>query len=242
MTESGYSIDEIDLKVGRILRSAFFEMDPFVKAMLPLHRFFHAVGAKYQFEFASAFDNTIIYQGATIAAGPINYLVPAYRAAKACELFWNGVVGGGATLDRVYLFDSHIAYQHSLGLQGVWNLAAARNLVAALSGHLLSETEMVFMASMLKVFDSEFVDLLDARHALAHDEERALGLFQIDRKKVLKSTVQKCWQQGSTFGGLTKKSKVGGETSYFDFSFSSSKILNLVTMLSSICPAHGTKD
>src|SRR5215213_6005722 len=163
--------------IGRILASAYFEDKEFRKAIKPVNEYLQSESDEIQKQIKK-FDSEADYMphmllSMTISSSFNHYFISSFHAAKACELFHSEATKKVGDEDGPHMLGSLMALQHAHGLEAVFNLAYTRGI---LTNKRFIELTKVDGKKIEAIFDELFPNLRDARNALAHQDERVLGI------------------------------------------------------------------
>ena len=225
--------------IGKILVSAYFEDQDFRDAIKPINMFLSGKCQEEMKKIASRSDADYVSNFQLVAGIQstfYNYIISSFHAARACELFNQEAVANSGFLGNYQLANALMILQHAHGLEALFNLSYAKNY---LTNRKFSDIVGTDLQKTKEIFDSIFAELDAARDALAHQEERALGIIGLgERANRENAPVNTPSMRGSTYQGLIKRRKLenDGDYSYyeFDFSFSTSKYFELALKLSEI--------
>lgn len=226
--------------IGSILASAYFDDKEFRTAIKPINEYLQRVSNEIQKQI-KGFDSEADYMpqmllSISVASSFNTYVISSYHASKACELFHNEAIKKIHNEDGPYMLSSLMALQHAHGLEAVFNLAYTNGL---LTNKRFVELTGVDCKEIEVVFGELFPNLRDARNALAHQDERVLGIVGLGNGAITKdSAVMLHAQRGSQFENLVRKQKVEDgqvdEFEKFNFSFASELYFKLANQLASI--------
>lgn len=226
--------------IGQILASAYFDDKEFRTAIKPINEYLQRVSNEIQKQIKGFASETEympqILISMSVASSFNTYAVSSYHAAKACELFHNEAIKKVHDEDGHYMLSSLMSLQHAHGLEAVFNLAYANGL---LTNARFVELTGVDGKQIEVVFGKLFPNLRDARNALAHQDERVLGIVGMHNSAITKdSAVMLHAQRGSQFENLVRKPQVNEgqveEFEKFNFSFASELYFKLANQLAGI--------
>jgi hypothetical protein len=218
--------------IGRILASAYFDDKEFRNAIKPVNEYLQRVSDEIQKQIKK-FDSKADYMPHTIASSFNTYVISSFHAAKACEFFHSEAVKKVHDEDGPHMLSSLMALQHAHGLEAVFNLAYTRGI---LTNKRFVELTKVDGKKIEEIFDGLLPNLRDARNALAHQNERVLGIVGLGKGAITKdSAIMLHAQRGSQFENLVRKRVVddgqGEEFEQFNFSFASDLHFKLADLL-----------
>ncbi len=155
------------LLVGQALRSAFTDDEKF-----------RAIIRRTNSQLVAASKNSpnnLVKFG--LESSFNKYIVSSYYAARSIELL-------KLEIDKFFRREKRTSnflflVYHSFALEAVFGLASARSIFTL---HPVCECLADQAPAIVKIFDNVFPNLVSARDALAHDDERVLGMV---RKKPL---------------------------------------------------------
>lgn len=223
--------------IGSILASAYFDDKEFRSAIKPVNEYLQRVSDEIQKQikkFESEADYMpLMLLSMTIASSFNTYVVSSFHAAKACELFHDEAVKKVGGEDGPHLLGSLMALQHAHGLEAVFNLAYTRGI---LTNQRFVELTKVDGKKIEEIFDKLFPNLRDARNALAHQDERVLGIVGLGKGAITKdSAIMLHAQRSSQFENLVRKPVIDNgqaeEFEQFNFSFASDLYFKLANQL-----------
>jgi hypothetical protein len=223
--------------IGHILASAYFDDEEFRAAIKPINEHLQGVSNEIQKQI-KCFDSEADYMphmllSMTVASSFNTYIVSSYHAAKACELFSKEAIAKIGDEDGPSMIGTLMTLQHAHGLEAVFNLAYTKGL---LTNERFTELAQVDGRKIDEIFNELFPNLHDARNALAHQDERVLGIVGFGKAENAKnSAIMIHSQRGSQFENLIRKRTIendkAGEFESFNFSFASDLYLKLVDQL-----------
>ena len=227
-------------KVGDILASAYFKDDDFREAINPINMFLQRKsraimetikGVKDEAEYLPIFS-----LAASIESSFNGYAVSSFHAARACELFYEEARRKVGAFENPRSINYLMTFQHAFGLEAVFNLSYARGLA---TNQRFAENVHVDKQVITDLFHELFPNLEDARNALAHQEERVLGVVGMGEKaKNEKGPVMFHGLAGARFSDLVRKVKSDNPTEVtyekFDFPFETKLYFQLAGRLNKI--------
>ena len=197
--------------IGAAINSAFADDASFRETMRPLN---YAAARKSKAHSATC---DFYYEDALNG-----YLVSAYHSARAAELLFEQAYEYRGNLQ---VFGQLISVHHAFGPSIVFKLQSAQSL---LSHDVVCQSLSCDRAAVEGMFHNLFPQLREARNALAHADERALGL---NRRKHFSSgndfeTRQSYGQRGTHIFDL-----LDGDLKPIEIDVSSAKIVALIEAL-----------
>ncbi|MEP6826797.1 MAG: hypothetical protein ABJA10_01845 [Aestuariivirga sp.] len=212
--------------------SAFFDDDDFRKLLKPLYDRFQKIGHELLKNLDPDVNQEDLLKSFSISEGLYSYLLSSYHASKACESALQAARPGmnewGEQISEM------MRIQHALGLEAIINLVYAHQFVGLEAVVKITGVDKVVAQN---IFDELFPSLIEARNALVHRDDRAMGLFGQGQNKIDRGIAQVPSQAGSKFRDLIKT--IRGENGVvkvvrFDFDFSTQKLFKLAFNLAEI--------
>ena len=227
-------------KVGDILASAYFEDDTFREAIYPINMFLRRKSQEIMEKMRGVKDEAaylpIFNLAASIESSFNNYAVSSFHAARACELFNLEARQKVGDSENPRALNCLMTFQHAFGLEALFNLSYAKGLT---TNQRFAEIVNINNQKIIELFDELFPTLEDARNALAHQEERVLGVVGMSEKaKNEQGPIMFHALAGAIFRDLVRKIRSdnanGSTYEKFDFSFETKLYFQLAQRLSEI--------
>ena len=227
-------------KIGNILASAYFDDASFRKAIAPVNMFLRRKSQEIMEKMRGVKDEAeylpIFNLAGAVESSFNNYVVSSFHAACACEFFNHEARQHVADVDDARAMSGLMTLQHAFGLEALFNLSYTKGLLTI---QRFAEIVNVDKQKTIVLFDGLFPNLEDARNALAHQEERVLGVVGMSEKaKNEQGPIMFHALAGSKFRDLIRKIKSDSpnENAYekFDFSFETKLYYSLAQGLNEI--------
>ena len=222
--------------LGQILASAYFDDLEFRQIIAPLNELL-IVKSNQAMKSLSSDEGEVDFQAYLLAGGIQSnfnsYIVSSFHAARVCEMAFEQATRNFRAEGNPRCSNALMTLQHAFGIEALFNLSYTKNFI---TNPRFAEIAGTDPSNTSAIFDRLFPNLDEARNAVAHQEERALGVFGMGKKAdKSKAPVMMHSMAGSTFLKLLKKSQPERDESpnyeEFDFSFATVELFKLVKEL-----------